>query len=165
LYQQLTKRKLKGDTIMKTQENTRELAQQAFKNHLEYLSAGRIPEWVDLFTEDGVLEFPYGPKGFPQSVKGKQELLEYMKNFPEHFKVKFENLHFYAIEDPALVIAEFTSNGHAISTGKPYNQKYISVVTTTPDGKITRYVDYWNPLVAIEAIDAPLETFVKESVA
>ncbi|WP_207423563.1 nuclear transport factor 2 family protein [Desertivirga brevis] len=150
---------------MKSQENTRELAQQAFKNHLEYLSAGRIAEWVDLFTEDGVLEFPYGPKGFPESVKGKQELFEYMKNFPEHFKVEFENLHFHATEDPALVIAEFTSKGHAISTGKPYNQKYISVVHNTIDGKITKYVDFWNPLVALEAIEAPLETFIKESVA
>lgn len=39
-------------------------AQQAFKNHLKYLSSGRIVEWTDLFTEDGILEFPYGPQGF-----------------------------------------------------------------------------------------------------
>lgn len=52
-----------------------------------------------------------------------------MKNIPEHFKVQFENQHFYATEDPTFVIAEFTSAGHAISAGKPYDQRYISVVT------------------------------------
>lgn len=147
---------------MNTSENIKALGQQAFKNHLQYLSSGRIEEWVNLFTEDGVLEFPYAPegKGFPSSVSGRDALYEYMKNFPEHFEVRFENLHFHATEDPTLVIAEFTSNGKAISTGKPYLQKYISVVTTTPEGKIARYVDFWNPVTAFEALNAPLDTFL-----
>lgn len=147
---------------MNTKEHIRNAAQQTFKNHLEFLSSGRIEEWVDLFKEDGILEFPYGPKDFPKSVSGKKELFEYMKNFPNHFKVGFDNLHFHATEEPTLVIAEFTSDGHAISTGKPYVQKYISVVTTDDRGKIIRYVDFWNPMVALEAIDAPLSSFVKE---
>jgi ketosteroid isomerase-like protein len=150
---------------MNTKEQIRNLAQQAFKNHLEYLSSGRIKEWVDLFTEDGILDFPYGPADFPKQVKGKKELYEYMKNFPLHFKVAFENLHFHGTEDPTLVIAEFTSNGHALATGKPYLQKYISVVTTTPEGKISRYVDFWNPMVALEALNAPLGKFVASNAA
>lgn len=147
---------------MNTKEQIRNAAQQTFKNHLEFLSSGRIEEWVNLFKEDGILEFPYGPKDFPTSVSGKKELYEYMKNFPNHFKVKFDNLHFHATEEPTLVIAEFTSDGHAVSTGKPYIQKYISVVTTDEEGKIIQYVDFWNPMVALEAIDAPLSSFVKE---
>jgi ketosteroid isomerase-like protein len=147
---------------MNTSENIKALGQQAFKNHLRFLSSGRIEEWVNLFTEDGILEFPYAPQGtgFPSSVSGKKALFDYMKNFPDHFMVEFENLHFHPTEDPTLVIAEFTSNGHAISTGKPYLQKYISVVTTTSEGKIAKYVDFWNPLTAFEALDAPLNKFV-----
>ncbi len=49
------------------------------------------------------------------------------------------------------MIAEFRSRGTAIATGKPYDQTYISIVHTR-DGRITRYVDFWNPLVAIEAL-------------
>lgn len=147
---------------MNTKEQIKTAAQNAFKNHLEYLSSGRIEKWVDLFDENGILEFPYGPKDFPRRVKGKSELFEYMKNFPKHFKVQFDNLHFHPTEDPALVIAEFTSDGHAISTGKPYIQKYISVVTTDEAGKILKYVDFWNPLVALEAIDAPLSEFIQK---
>jgi ketosteroid isomerase-like protein len=147
---------------MNSFEKTQALGQQAFRNHLKFLSSGRIEEWVDLFTEDGILEFPYAPEGtdFPSSVSGKKALFDYMKNFPKHFKVEFENLHFHATQEPSLVIAEFTSKGHAISTGKPYLQKYISVVTTTPEGKIAKYVDFWNPLTAFEALNAPLDKFL-----
>lgn len=147
---------------MSTQEQIRNAAQATFKNHLEFLSSGEIEKWVDLFEENGILEFPYGPADFPKQVIGKTELYEYMQNFPKHFSVSFENLHFHATESPNLVIAEFTSNGKAISTDKPYNQQYISVVTTNDDGKILKYVDFWNPLVAMEAINAPLSNFVNQ---
>lgn len=147
---------------MESKEQIKAAAQNAFKNHLEFLSTGQIEKWVDLFENDGVLEFPYGPKDFPKKVQVKKELFEYMRNFPKHFKVEFQNLHFHATEDPTLVIAEFTSEGYAISTGKPYNQKYISVVTTDTEGKILKYVDFWNPMVALEAINAPLSEFVQE---
>ncbi|UZT99198.1 nuclear transport factor 2 family protein [Chryseobacterium fluminis] len=146
---------------MSTKEPIKSLAQNTFKNHLDFLSSGQIEKWVDLFSEEGVLEFPYGPADFPKLVQGKTELYDYMKNFPKHFKVDFENLHFYATEDPTLVIAEFTSTGTAISTGKPYNQKYISVVHTNEEGKILKYVDFWNPMVALEAMNAPLSNFVQ----
>ncbi len=98
-----------------------------------------------------MLEFPYAPAGFPESVKGKTELHEYMKNFPEHFEVEFTDLRFHETTDPALVIAEFASRGTALATGRPYNQRYISLVETR-DGRISRYVDYWNPQVAAESL-------------
>lgn len=141
-----------ASTQMTAPTAIRERAQETFRRHLEYLSSDRIPEWVELFTEDGVLEFPYGPEGFPQKVAGKQELFEYMKNFPRHFEVRFMRLKFHETTDPTLVVAEFASEGKAVSTGRPYNQTYISVVETK-DGHISRYVDFWNPLVAMKAIE------------
>ncbi|MBW9110669.1 nuclear transport factor 2 family protein [Microbacterium ureisolvens] len=134
-----------------TDTTVRDAAQQAFQSHLDLLSAGRIPEWVELFTDDGVLEFPYGPEGFPKAVTGKTELYDYMRNFPEHFAVEFSAPVFHLTVDPTLVIAEFSSTGHAITTGRPYNQRYISVVETV-DGRIRRYVDFWNPQTAADAV-------------
>jgi uncharacterized protein len=127
-------------------------AEQAFKNHLMYLSSGKIAEWVDLFTENGILEFPYATTGYPKKVQGKAALFEYMKNFPENFKVKFKNLYFHPTANPNLVIAEFESDGVAISTNNPYLQKYISVFTTDDEGKIQKYVDFWNPIIAMESL-------------
>ncbi len=38
-----------------------------------------------------------------------------------------------------------------LTTGKPYHQRYISVVQMK-DGKIFRFRDYWNPLIVLEAM-------------
>jgi len=83
-----------------------------------------------------------------------------MQNFPKHFSVKFTNLRYHETTDPSLVIAEFESDGVALSTGRPYLQKYISVVETR-DGAITRYVDFWNPMVAMQSIGADLSKFLE----
>ncbi|WP_327107784.1 nuclear transport factor 2 family protein [Nonomuraea glycinis] len=132
-------------------DSVRAAAQQTFRDHLDHLSSGRFAEWVDLFAEEGVLEFPYAPKGYPAQVAGKQDLLVHLKSFSENFRVEFTDLRFHETTDPSLVIAELKSEGVALETGRPYNQTYISVVETK-DGKISRYVDFWNPQVAAEAL-------------
>lgn len=125
-------------------------AQHAVAEHLRLVSAGRISEWVSLFAPDGILEFPYAPTGVPRRVQGRAALLAHMSDFPDTFDVRFVDLVFHETTNPA--VAEFRSTGRAVATGKPYEQTCISVVHTDEAGRITRYVDYWNPLVAIEAL-------------
>ena len=62
------------------------------------------------------------------------------------------DVRFLETTDPSLVIAQSRSEGTALSTGNPYDQDYISVVETR-DGLITRYVDYWNPLIFLKALN------------
>jgi len=128
-------------------------AQHALAEHLRLVSSGRIQEWVDLFAPNGLLEFPYAPEGVPRRLQGHDQLLGYMSHFPETFDVEFVDLVFHDTNDPGLAIAEFESTGRAVATGKPYEQTCISVVYTDDQGKITRYVDFWNPLVAMEALE------------
>ncbi|OYU37743.1 MAG: hypothetical protein CFE33_19560 [Pseudorhodobacter sp. PARRP1] len=52
--------------------------------------------------------------------------------------------------DGGVTVLEFTCTGRGLQTGEPYDQTYISVITTQ-DGRITHYTDYWNPLVALRA--------------
>lgn len=132
--------------------NRRTPAQHALAEHLRLTAAGRTDEWVELFAPDAVLEFPYAPAGVPSRVTGRDALFAHMSNFPETFDVEFVDLVFHETVDPSLVIAEFRSTGTALPTGKPYEQTCISVLRTDDDGLITHYLDYWNPLVAIEAL-------------
>ncbi|MBO9666128.1 MAG: nuclear transport factor 2 family protein [Bdellovibrio sp.] len=136
---------------MNTQDQVRAKAQQAFQNHLDYLSSGRVEDWVNLWTEDGILEFPFKLPVYPDKVEGKSMIREYMRHFPDTLKVEFSKPVFHRTEDPTLVIAEFTAKGQMLTTGNPYNQTYISVVYTK-DGKIARYKDFWDPLVALTAL-------------
>lgn len=132
--------------------NDRSAAQHALAEHLRLTAAGHTGEWVKLFAPDGVLEFPYAPLGVPRRVTGHDALLAHMANFPETFDVQFVDLVFHETVDPNLAVAEFRSKGTALPTGKPYEQECISVVHTDDDGLITHYLDYWNPLIAIEAL-------------
>ncbi|MFG1607848.1 nuclear transport factor 2 family protein [Actinoplanes sp. NPDC049265] len=132
-------------------DSVRVTAQKTFSSHMDHLAAGRGREWVDLFTEDAVLEFPYAPEGYPARITGRKELLKHMEGFTSTFRVEFTQLHFYETVDPSMVIARLDCVGVARDTGRPYNQSYLSVVETS-DGKISRYVDYWNPLVVLDAV-------------
>jgi hypothetical protein len=126
-------------------------AQETFQKHLDYLSSGKIDQWMDLWNENGVLEFPFHLSVYPEKVEGKTAIREYIKHFPDYLEIKFSRPKFHETEDPNLVIAEFTGDGKMKTTGRPYIQRYISVLKTT-DGKIDLYEDFWNPLVLQNAL-------------
>ncbi|MEV7141889.1 nuclear transport factor 2 family protein [Streptomyces tauricus] len=139
-------------TVKKDDVARRAAAQHAVAEHLRLTAAGHTEEWVELFAPDAVLEFPYAPAGVPKQVAGRDALLAHMRGFPETFDVEFGDLVFHDTVDPSLVIVEFRSKGTALPTGKPYEQTCISVVRSDDNARITHYLDYWNPLVAIEAL-------------
>lgn len=139
-------------TIDQTDATRRAAAQHAVAEHLRLVSAGQIDEWLDLFAPDGIIEFPFAPTGMPTQVQGREALRAHMTPFPDTFDVGFVDLTFHETTDASLVIAECRSIGHAVPTGKPYEQTVLAIVNTDDDGRITRFRDYWNPLVAIEAL-------------
>ena len=106
--------------------------------------------WPALFADDGVQEFPFAPEGSPRKIDGKAGIAEYLKDYPEKFDLHHIGEPVWH-HDGDTAIAEFTVEGTAVPTGKPYNQRYISVIEHR-DGKITRYVDYWNPQIVAEAL-------------
>lgn len=117
---------------------------------LDALKEGDVKPWSEMFCDDGVMEFPYAPPGFPAILDGKLAIEEYMLSYPEHIIVK--SIHPGSVchsEDG--IIVEFSSNSVAVATGKNFTMKYISVIELHKD-KIKRYRDYWNPLVALQAM-------------
>lgn len=134
-----------------TDTTARTPAEEALLRNLDLLVDGRIEDWVHLFTEDGVLEFPYAPPGWPDRFQGHAAIHDHMRKFPEHLSVRFDNIRFHPVADPNLVIAEFDGEGTVLSSGRAFQQTYISVIWTE-GGLITRYRDFWNPMRLIEAL-------------
>ncbi|MGW1075473.1 nuclear transport factor 2 family protein [Streptomyces sp. NPDC002537] len=132
-------------------ETVREQTQELFLRNLRLLSEGRLAEWLDLYHPDSVLEFPFLPEGWPAALTGRAAIAEHMKHFPEQLQVSFSDVTFVETADPTMVVADFTSEGTALVTGRTFRQSYLSVVWTR-DGLITRYRDFWNPLVIVEAL-------------
>jgi ketosteroid isomerase-like protein len=115
------------------------------------LLKGDLEGFVDMWAEDGSLEFPYSPEGSPQRLDSKAAIREYLRRFPEMLRIdRLGEPVFHQSEDPRVLVAEFSCEGQAVATGKPYNQKYISVVEFR-DGRIVKYRDYWNPLILLRA--------------
>ena len=128
-------------------------AQAAMGKFMDLILREDIPQWMELWNEDAVFEYPFAPPGFPQEVSGKQGIFENFKDFPNRIKFfEFTNVQMHPTLDPDTLIVEFAGRGQIVATGKPYNQRYISVVQMA-GGKILRYRDYWNPLVILEASD------------
>lgn len=120
-------------------------------NLSEYLRP-EVPMFTDMLAEDAVFEFPYAPPGSVTRIEGRAKIAEHVAligGLLEFGEMSLAALHHTT--QTGIVILEFSCTGRAIETGKPYNQKYISVITFQ-NGLITHYADYWNPLIVLEAM-------------
>ncbi|MFI8454416.1 nuclear transport factor 2 family protein [Kitasatospora sp. NPDC085464] len=119
---------------------------QLFRHGLRLLLAGDVPGWVGLWAEDGVMEFPFAPPGWPRRLDGREAVAAYMRDYPDHIELHdFPEVQIHRTTDPATVVVEMRGVGRLVRTGGPFDMTYIAVVTVR-DGRFTSYRDYWNPL-------------------
>jgi hypothetical protein len=112
---------------------------------------GKWDEWIELWAEDGELEFPFAPAGRQSIYRGKAEILAYMKAASGKMKIDgITAMNIIPALDPHRVTVELTVKGMILSTGLPYNQRYVFMFEVKDD-KLSRYREYWNPLVSIDA--------------
>jgi len=116
------------------------------------LTEARFSEWIELWADDGVCEFPFASPGRPRLLQGKEQILAYMTAYPSRIFIEgVDKLRVHPALDPNVVVVEMTIKGRAVETDEPYNQQYV-IVAETRDGKLTHYREYWNPLVLAEAL-------------
>ena len=116
------------------------------------LTEARFGEWIELWADDGVCEFPFASPGRPRLLQGKEQILAYMTAYPSRIFIEgVDKLRVHPALDPNVVVVEMTIKGRAVETDEPYNQQYV-IVAETRDGKLTHYREYWNPLVLAEAL-------------
>lgn len=131
--------------------NQQDVPQHIMQQFTGLLLDGKFDQWTELFDTNAIFEFPYSPPGYPGRLEGKTAIAN-------HVNTLFTLLEIQHFSEPVILldanqqrfVAEFTCEGVFLSTGKPYNQTYISVVSYE-GSKITHYRDYWNPLVLLES--------------
>ncbi|GAA4919866.1 nuclear transport factor 2 family protein [Streptomonospora salina] len=120
---------------------------ELIRHSLRLLLDKDIPAWVGLWYDDGVAEFPFAPEGWPKRLEGKAAVAGYMRAYPDHIDLHdIPDLHIHGTDDPATAVVEMRATGRLVQTGDPFEMDYITVVTVE-EGRITRFRDYWNPLV------------------
>lgn len=106
---------------------------------------------LDMFAEDGVMEFPYAPPGLTSRVTGKPALRAYFAEVGGLLSIPaMADVVAHRVDDGRTFVVEFRCDGRVTATGRPYRQRYVSVVELL-EGRIAHYRDYWNPLVILEA--------------
>ena len=110
--------------------------------------------FVDLFAEDGVLEYPFAAPGFPTVYKGQKVIREWvgrMSHMRGMFDIHEVSAVAYETTDPEVVVAEITHSGHSHATNRPYEITAVGIIRVR-DGKIVHYKDYMNPVAMAELL-------------
>ncbi|MET8870019.1 nuclear transport factor 2 family protein [Nonomuraea sp. NPDC004580] len=133
-------------------------ATELIEHGVELLLAKDMAGFAGLWAEDGVIEFPFAPAGYPPRVEGRAAIREYLRGYPDIYDIReVARKVIHRTEDPEVVVVELEVAGIVPRSGKPYRMDYVAIVTVR-DGEIQHYRDYWNPLQAAEALGG-LESF------
>ncbi len=134
-----------------SEEELRAKSLETVRAYQNLLTQQRWDDWIGLWADDGVLEFPFAPAGRRSVYRGKEDILGYMSRTPG--KVAIESITRMAIhpmQNPENVTVELTIKGRAVETGGDYDQSYV-LFFELKGGKIVAYREYWNPLVSMDA--------------
>ncbi len=125
---------------------------KVLRDYQALLGQGRLDEWIDLWADDGVLEFPYAPAGRRRAYQGKADILAYMKQATGRFAVdSVEQMRISPMLDPDAAVVELSFKGRALANDAPYNQSLV-IFFEVRGGKLRRHREYWNPLITVDAI-------------
>lgn len=108
--------------------------------------------FLDMLADTAVMEFPYSPPGLATRLDGKAAIARHLASLGD--MIAFDRMGeptIHATTDSDVTIVEVEGFGRGVSTGEPYDQRYISVIRTDA-GRIVHYRDYWNPLVVLRAL-------------
>lgn len=116
-------------------------------------------EYLDMFHDDAVFEFPFATGG-PVRKEGKPAMAEYLGSIEgstvfDRFDLKAS----YPIRDGGMIL-EYHAQAQAGAAKTPFKQDYVAVVETA-GGRIRLYREYLDPLnipgVADRAPGTPLD--------
>ena len=132
------------------------MASDLLHHHIHTLVANNA-QWQTLIADDLVWELPYAPAiGHPARLVGREEVVGFVTWFlgaVDHFR--FFDLTVYVCVDPAVAVAEVKAEARIKLTGRFYRQEYV-VFLRAAGGKIAFLREYFNPVQAAKAMDAPI---------
>ena len=117
------------------------------------LSPG-VDDYMDLFSDEGVLETPYVPPGATSRWQGRAAIAAFLDTLRGVVRLADVRLTAsYPAADGATVVLEYEDTVHLEREGKRFRQSYISVVQLAA-GRIVLWREYTNPLAARAATPA-----------
>lgn len=119
------------------------------RNFFKALENEDVDGLVDLFAEDARHINPYASGLFPEGAQGKQGIRDYWTPvFPGFDGMEFPIEELYAMEDLQMVYVKYRGRIKLKEYAGFYENDYYSTFRFDSTGKITEYVEIFNPIVA-----------------
>jgi uncharacterized protein len=112
-------------------------------------------DYFDLLAEDVVFEYVISVPGYPRRVEGRRGIVELYSDYGDYMTMRSaDNLRVYREREADVVILEYEVHGEAAQTGRPYDNRFVSIITIK-DRKVTRWRDYLDPVAVFDATGWP----------
>jgi ketosteroid isomerase-like protein len=110
--------------------------------------------YFDTIAEDAFFEFRYQFPGWPLTIRGRANLMDRFSGYGKSIRLHYsDSLVVHRSQDSRVVILEYEVHGKILSTGGPYDNRFISVVTIGKR-KIVHWRDYMDSLAAWTALNS-----------
>ena len=125
--------------------------QEVFQRALRSVQDRDLDAYVELFADDGTLEFPFAPPGAPQRMQGRVEIRRSLGPLWQRARQSgrrvtgYDPVVVHNTTDPEVIVAEFTLHGMVEDRGDSYRMSYVHVYRVR-HGRILSLRDYWDPL-------------------
>lgn len=131
-------------------------ATELLEQHLQWL-VNDNEQWQSLIADDIVWDLPYAPSlGHPLKLEGREAVRQHLAWFLAAVKdFRFFDDVVTAAGDAQHAVARVKAEALVPSTGRHYRQEYV-VFLTARDGKIIHLREYFDPVQAALAFDAPI---------
>ena len=108
--------------------------------------------YFDAIAPNAVFEFRYRFPGYPTTVVGREAVMALYSGYGANMTLHgADALVVNVSRTEGVVILEYEVRGAAVRTGKPYENRFVSVVTIQ-DRKIVGWRDYMDSLAAMTAL-------------
>ena len=108
-------------------------------------------DFFDIHADDVVVEYIITVPDYPRRSVGREALAELYADYGQSIvQSGSSDVHRYHDAEQSVVVLEYTIHGTVVSTGAPYLNRFISVITVK-DRKIVHWRDYLDPLAVFAA--------------
>jgi ketosteroid isomerase-like protein len=112
-------------------------------------------DYFDLLADDVIFEYVISVPGYPRRVQGRQSIVDLYRGYDQYMKVdSADNLRVYRDPEASVVVLEYEVHGESVQTGRPYNNRFVSIVTVK-DRRVAHWRDYLDPIAIFEATGWP----------
>lgn len=112
-------------------------------------------DYFDLLSDDVAFDFVISVPGYPRHVQGRQNIIDLYSGYDDFMAVhNADNLRVYRDAEASVVVLEYEVHGYSVRTGRPYNNRFVSIVTIA-NHKVAHWRDYLDPIAVFDTAGWP----------